>query len=143
MFKILLATDGSEHGKRSIEEVLKLSATMSTPAQVHVLNVQESPVVYGTAEVYLPYEKAEQLVKAAGQKIADDTAAALRNAGLAASAEVAVGPVAPTIVRGAQELGRDLIVMGTRGMGAIGNLVLGSVATKVINLSDIPVMLVR
>jgi len=143
MFKILLATDGSEHGKRSIEEVLKLSATMSTPAQMHVLNVQESPVVYGTAEVYLPYEKAEQLVKAAGQKIADDTAAALRNAGLEASAEVAVGPVAPTIVRRARELGCDLIVMGTRGMGAIGNLVLGSVATKVINLSDIPVMLVR
>jgi nucleotide-binding universal stress UspA family protein len=143
MFKILLATDGSEHGKRSIEEVLKLSATMSTPAQVHVLNVQESPVVYGTAEVYLPYEKAEQLVKAAGQKIADDTAEALRNAGLAASNEVAVGPVAPTIVRRAQELGCDLIVMGTRGMGAIGNLVLGSVATKVIHLSDIPVMLVR
>jgi nucleotide-binding universal stress UspA family protein len=143
MFKILLATDGSEHGKRSVDNVIKLSATMTTPAQVHVLNVQEAPVVYGTAEVYLPYEKAEQLVKAAGQKIADDTTQALRDAGLASSAEVAVGPVAPTIVRRAQELGCDLIVMGTRGMGAIGNLVLGSVATKVINLSDVPVMLVR
>ena len=143
MFKILLATDGSEHGKRTIEKVIKLSATMTTPAEVHVLNVQEAPVVYGAAEVYLPYEKAEQMVKAAGQEIADDTAAALRNAGLSPAAEVAVGEVAPTIVRRAKELGCDLIVMGTRGMGAVGNLVLGSAATKVIHLSDVPVMLVH
>jgi nucleotide-binding universal stress UspA family protein len=143
MFKILLATDGSEHGKRTIDQVTKLSATMSTPAQVHVLNVQEAPVVYGAAEVYLPYERAEQMVKAAGQKIADDAAQVLRNAGLAPSAEVAVGDVAPTIVRRAQEIGCDLIVMGTRGMGAVGNLVLGSAATKVIHLSDVPVMLVH
>jgi nucleotide-binding universal stress UspA family protein len=143
MYKILLATDGSEHGKRSIEKVIKLSATMTAPAQVHVLNVQEAPVVYGAAEVYLPYEKAEQLVKAAGQEIADDTAAALHNAGLSPAAEVAIGEVAPTIVRRAKELGCDLIVMGTRGMGAVGNLVLGSAATKVIHLSDVPVMLVH
>jgi nucleotide-binding universal stress UspA family protein len=143
MYKILLATDGSEHGKRTIERVIKLSATMSAPAHVHVLNVQEAPVVYGAAEIYLPYEKAEQMVREAGQTIADDAAAALRNAGLAPAAEVAVGDVAPTIVRRAQELGCDLIVMGTRGMGAVGNLVLGSAATKVIHLSDIPVMLVH
>lgn len=143
MYKILLATDGSEHGKRTIEKVIKLSATMSSPAQVHVLNVQEAPVVYGAAEIYLPYEKAEQMVRDAGQKIADDAAAALRNAGLTPQAEVAVGEVAPTIVGRAQALGCDLIVMGTRGMGAVGNLVLGSAATKVIHLSDIPVMLVH
>ncbi|MGH8664315.1 MAG: universal stress protein [Burkholderiales bacterium] len=143
MFKILLATDGSEHGKRTLEKVLELSATMSTPAQVHVLNVQEAPVVYGAAEVYLPYEKAERLVREAGQKIADDAAAALRNAGLAPVAEVSVGDVAPAIARRARELGCDLIAMGTRGMGAVGNLVLGSAATKVIHLSDIPVLLVH
>jgi nucleotide-binding universal stress UspA family protein len=33
--------------------------------------------------------------------------------------------------------------MGTRGMGAIGNLVLGSVATKVIHLTEVPVTLVK
>ena len=143
MYKILLATDGSEHAKRTIERTIKLSASMSTPAAVHVLNVQEAPVVYGAAEIYLPYDKAEQLVRDAGQAIADAAAEALRNAGLAATAEVAVGDIAPTIVRRANELGCDLIVMGTRGMGAVANLVLGSAATKVIHLSDIAVMLVR
>jgi len=36
-----------------------------------------------------------------------------------------------------------MIVMGTRGMGTVANLVLGSVATKVIHLSHIPVILVK
>ena len=99
MLKILLATDGSEHGRRTVEKVIKLSASMSAPVEVHVLNVQESPVVYGAAEIYLPYEKAEALVKEAGQKIADDAAEALRSAGLSPRPEVAVGEIAPTIVR--------------------------------------------
>jgi nucleotide-binding universal stress UspA family protein len=141
--KILVATDGSEHAQRTVDTVVKLSASMATPPQVHVVNVQEAPVVYGAAEIYLPYEKAEQFVKEAGQKVADATADALRRAGLAPVAEVAVGEVAPSIVKRAQELGCDLIVMGTRGMGAVGNLVLGSAATKVIHLSDIPVLLVH
>jgi nucleotide-binding universal stress UspA family protein len=143
MFRILLATDGSEHAGRTIGKVIELSAAMSAPAQVHVLNVQEQPVVYGAAEIYLPYEKAEEFVRAAGQKIVDEAAMALRNAGLVPATEVAVGEVAPTIVRRARELGCNLIVMGTRGMGAVGNLVLGSAATKVIHLTDIPVLLVH
>jgi nucleotide-binding universal stress UspA family protein len=43
----------------------------------------------------------------------------------------------------ARRIGCDLIVMGTRGMGAAGNLVLGSVATGVIRCADRPVTLVK
>jgi nucleotide-binding universal stress UspA family protein len=67
----------------------------------------------------------------------------MRNAGLEAAAEVAVGDIAPSIVRRAHELGWDFIVMGTRGKGSVRNLVLGSVATKVVQMTDIPVMLVH
>ncbi|MFN5167526.1 MAG: universal stress protein [Pseudomonadota bacterium] len=37
----------------------------------------------------------------------------------------------------------DGIVMGSRGMGALGNLAFGSVATKVVHLADVPVTLVK
>lgn len=43
----------------------------------------------------------------------------------------------------ASENACDEIIMGTRGMGAVGNLVLGSVATKVVHLATVPVTLVR
>ena len=37
----------------------------------------------------------------------------------------------------------DLLMMGSHGQGSLGNLVLGSVATKVMALCDTPVLLVR
>jgi nucleotide-binding universal stress UspA family protein len=37
----------------------------------------------------------------------------------------------------------DQIVMGTHGRGSVGRLLMGSVATKVIQLADVPVLLVK
>jgi nucleotide-binding universal stress UspA family protein len=51
--------------------------------------------------------------------------------------------VARSIVERAHELGCTHIVMGTRGMSLLGNLVLGSVATKVIHAARCPVTLVK
>lgn len=53
------------------------------------------------------------------------------------------GEVASTIVAVARETGCGEIVMGSRGLGAMAGLVLGSVATKVIHLSPVPVTLVK
>ena len=59
------------------------------------------------------------------------------------AAHVLVGDVPQTIVRYAHESACAMIYLGTRGMTAISNLVLGSVATKVLHLADTPVVLVR
>jgi nucleotide-binding universal stress UspA family protein len=53
------------------------------------------------------------------------------------------GPVAETIDRIARETQADQIVMGTRGLGRVRGLLLGSVATQVVHLADIPVTLVK
>jgi nucleotide-binding universal stress UspA family protein len=47
------------------------------------------------------------------------------------------------IAQYAKEKGCDQIVMGTRGLGTVQGLLLGSVATKVIHLANVPVMLVK
>jgi nucleotide-binding universal stress UspA family protein len=49
----------------------------------------------------------------------------------------------PAIAALAWELGCDLIVMGTHGMGSIAGLALGSVASKVIHLAGVPVTVVK
>jgi nucleotide-binding universal stress UspA family protein len=54
-----------------------------------------------------------------------------------------VGDVASSIVEHAQKSGCQLICMGTRGMTALSNMLLGSVATKVIHLAHVPVVLVH
>jgi nucleotide-binding universal stress UspA family protein len=43
----------------------------------------------------------------------------------------------------ARDEGCALIVMGTRGLGSIANMLLGSVATKVIHLAEVPVLLIK
>ena len=43
----------------------------------------------------------------------------------------------------AERLKCDSIFMGSHGRGAVGNLVMGSVASKVVHLTDLPVIIVR
>jgi nucleotide-binding universal stress UspA family protein len=56
---------------------------------------------------------------------------------------VLVGPVAETLVRHAGKTRCDLILIGTSGMGAAGNLLAASVASKVLDLATLPVLLAR
>jgi len=54
-----------------------------------------------------------------------------------------VGNAGELIAKTAESGKFDLIVMGSRGHGALGGLVMGSVATKVLSLIDVPVTLVK
>ena len=67
----------------------------------------------------------------------------LADAGRSYREHVVIGDPAAKIVEVAKAEGVDAIVMGTRGMRALGNLALGSTSTKVIHLADLPVTLVK
>lgn len=67
----------------------------------------------------------------------------LVNAGRQYREHVMLGDPAAKIVEVAKAEGVDAIVMGTRGMRALGNLALGSTSTKVIHLAEVPVTLVK
>ena len=73
--------------------------------------------------------KAAELARAKGLQLAEPARA--------------YGVVANEIVRVANDLNVDQIAMGTRGMGAVGNMLLGSVAQRVLHQSALPVLLVR
>ena len=66
----------------------------------------------------------------------------MRDAAISFTAHRSVGPVADEIVRKAQEIGADAIVMGTHGHGRLAGILIGSIALKVLHLSPIPVTLV-
>jgi len=85
----------------------------------------------------------EELQKLHSMDILQPAIDAAKSAGVRFKSEVLAGSTAPTIVKRAEELDCIGIVMGTRGMGAIGNLVMGSVATKVVHLTKLPVTLVK
>jgi nucleotide-binding universal stress UspA family protein len=80
-------------------------------------------------------EEGEAMLAAAKSK--------LGGAGVPFQARVLVGPVAETIVKHAKDKRCDLIVIGSRGMTELGKALIGSTATKVLHISDIPVLLVK
>jgi nucleotide-binding universal stress UspA family protein len=79
-----------------------------------------------------------------GEDVIGAARKALDAAGIRNEARVEIAPDPATeIARVAGEARCDQIVMGTRGLGALAGLALGSVATKVLHLVEIPVTLVR
>ncbi|MNT68824.1 Universal stress protein family protein [compost metagenome] len=69
--------------------------------------------------------------------------ALLSNAGVPFETHIETGAAAETIARVASETGANEIYMGTRGLGSVSALFLGSVATAVLHLTELPVTLVK
>jgi len=133
--------DGSKNALRAVAYAIKQAKRARN--EVHLLNVQPLLENYGTVPAYLSKQKHHALTTQHGKAILKPAAERLERAGVAHSIHVVHGDTAPTIARTARRLKCDSIVMGTRGLGAVGNLLLGSVATKVIHLTKIPVTLVK
>lgn len=142
MHKLLIPIDGSDNALRSLDYSLKLAKETGRVA-IHLLTVHPEPVIYGEIQIYVSTQKFEELQEQHSRDILAPAEAAAKAAGVPCESEVITGDTALTIVRRAEELQCDGIVMGTRGLSAIGNLVMGSIATKVIHLTKLPVTLIK
>ena len=78
-----------------------------------------------------------------GLKALEAARNALEGAGIPHVFHIGVGDPAEVIAQYAREKGCDQIFMGTRGLGRIAGMLLGSVATKVIHLTNVPLLLVK
>lgn len=142
MLKILIAVDGSEHANRAIEAVAKM-ARSSLDLEAILLCVSPEPIFYGdyTAATIQKIEEDQKKQQNTILTKATEHARALEfKLGEPARA---YGVVANEIVRVAKEMHVDQIAMGTRGMGAVGNMLLGSIAQRVIHQAPVPVLLVK
>ena len=140
--KILLAADGSEYTKRAARHLARHLGWFARAPEVHLLHVRP-PLPYPRAAAYVgkaAVEKYEREESEAALAVAERV---LRKAGIAYESEWRVGDVAATIRDYAKKNGIDLVVLGSHGHGALANLALGSVATKVIATSKQPVLIVR
>lgn len=142
MHKVLVPFDGSESALRAVRYAIAL-AKQNGPVAIHVVTAHEEPVVYGEIAVYVSHERMAELQREHCEAVVAAAEELLKEAAVPYTKEILVGRIAEAIVKRANELGCDGIVMGTRGMTAIGNLVLGSVAMKIIHLATVPVTLVK
>jgi nucleotide-binding universal stress UspA family protein len=142
MRKLLVPVDGSESSMRALRYAIGL-AQSNGPVSLHIVTAHEEAIVFGEVAVYVTKEKIAELQRKQAEGPLNQAIQAVEAAGVQHTKEILVGPIAQKIASRAEELGCDGIVMGTRGMSALGGLVLGSVATKVVHLAKIPVTLVK
>jgi nucleotide-binding universal stress UspA family protein len=142
MLKVLIAVDGSVHAQRAIDAAVRLQE-QTKGLEALLVNVRQWPLIYGD----LPpqgYEAIERDQIRHQKELLETTQAAARRSGLdRVSILSVVGDPAAEITRVAEEKGVDQIVMGTHGRGAVGSLLIGSVAQRVVHLSKVPVLLVK
>ena len=141
MPKVLVTIDGSKSSYRAVKHLIHLVKS-SEPMDVHLLNVQP-PVMAGEISPNVATQTVENLHYDRGERTTASARALLDDAGIQYTFRVELGHIAETIARYVQNNQCEKIIMGTRGMSAMSNLMLGSVATKVIHLVDVPVTLVK
>lgn len=139
MAAILVPIDGSDNALRALHYAIKRHAAGGT---IHLLNVQ-IPIVSGVVKMFVSQEQIDAYYRDEAAAALAPARAALEQAKVAYQHHIGVGHVAETIVAFARQLKCEEIVMGTRGMGVMSSLVLGSAATHVIHLADMPVTLVK
>jgi nucleotide-binding universal stress UspA family protein len=134
--QIVIPVDGSPSGGRTVPIATDLAKRYG--AVVTVVHVREHQKFEGEDVDLGPDIGAQELVQAIVE--------AFQDAGVEAHGvirHVSPGETPHEIVSVANDIGADLLVMGTRGMSELRSLMLGGVANKVVHLSKCPVMLVH
>jgi len=141
MHSILIAVDGSNQALRAVRHAIGI-VQKGLEAEIHILNVQP-PMITLVEFPFQDYALIEKAQQQHAEKVLKFATKLLDAAELSYTKHFEIGPVSRTIVDCAKANKCDSITMGTRGMGAFGNLVLGSIANQVIHLAEIPVTLVK
>ena len=146
MPSLLVPVDRSDNSLRAVEVACRQIAH-GKPMEVLLLNVQ-APNHSAVVRKYLKQELIDKFYQEEGETALQPARAKLDDAGIAYASHVEVGDVAQTIARYVREQHCEQVILGTRGLGsggiaAISGLLLGSIATKVLHLVDVPVTLVK
>ena len=136
--KILLAADGSEHSKRATENAIFL-AKWSSNSKIVILYVvdpekSKSDVLSNWKSVDVVDIRKERI------KVIENL---VRQAGISYEVEFLHGEPGPVIVEHANKNHFDVVVIGSRGLNALREFVLGSVSHKVAKQANCPVMIVK
>ena len=133
-YKYLLAVDGSAHANRAASYLARYGSRLR-PSEIHVVSVLGPRI----ADLLKP-EQTKVLLESGAESAA--ARRILDTAGIAYRFHSEMGDPAQKIVELARAEACDEIVVGSRGMSALDNLALGSVAYRVVHLSPVPVTVV-
>jgi nucleotide-binding universal stress UspA family protein len=139
--RIVLAVDGSPASTRAARHVASLSRQLAEKPAVILLYV-DLPLLRSVA-MNLGVQGVDKYHADNGRHALKGAKAVLARAKVDFTERVLIGDPARTIVKFIKSSKCDQLVMGSHGRGVFKNLVLGSVATKILSLCEVPVTIVR
>ena len=139
MYKnILLAVDGSEHSLRAMKEAIKIATLVNDCAieVVYVVDYSKSKdeVLHSQGKEELDLSRRKKLLPIEEQ---------LKSSDLSYRLKLLHGEPGPAIVDYANKENFDLVIIGSRGLNSLQEMVLGSVSHKVIKRVKCPVLIVK
>jgi nucleotide-binding universal stress UspA family protein len=145
MFKhILMATDGSDLARKGVDQGLALAKALGSKTTAVMVTEPMAAMMVGEAAIALPLDDFDAAARANAAKVLAGVTAAAAKAGVPCDVlHVKDQYPAEGIVEAAKSGGCDLIVMASHGRRGISKLLLGSQATRVLTLSEVPVLVCR
>ena len=141
MLRLVIAVDGSDPSVRAIDAAARLAK--DTEVEAVLLHVRPAAGYHGDLTPR-EYERIGAEERDRQTRVLESALAHARQVGLERAIEQAeAGTPDIDIPRVATERAADFIVMGTRGLGSLGGLLLGSVAQRVVHHATVPVLLVK
>ena len=141
--RILLAVDGSKCALRAVDCLVEHADWYREKPTVELVTVHlpvpklpRMGLVVGKNQIQRYYQEEGEAALAAAKRKLD-------SAGIEYRASILVGRIAEAIVQHAAKTRCDLIFVGTHGRTAAANMLVGSVATRVLHISKTPVLLAR
>ena len=143
MLKVLLPVDGSKSSTRATKKLIKTLGWYKEQPRVDLLAVHLPVPRLPNMSLVVSKEMLERYYAEECKEMLAPSRKALDAAGVKYTVHTLVGSIAESIIEHAKRSGSDMIYMGTRGMTALSNMVLGSVTTRVLHLAHIPVVLIH
>ena len=142
MLRILVPIDGSENALRALRHVIGTRDLYREPIELHLLNVQHA-VASGAVKMFINQEQLNGYYHDEGTKALAAARTLLDKDHIDYQHHIGVGEIAATVVGYARDKRCQQITMGSRGGGGLSGVLLGSTAIRVVQLTDVPVLLVK
>ena len=138
MKRIVIAHDGSEGSREALEQGLELAGRARAVATVVYVRHAPLPIVGDPF-----YERALSKELHHGRDVLAEARLYAAAFGIVPETELLEGDAAARILELARARGADLVVVGSRGRGAVAEALLGSVSQAVVHGADRPVLVAK
>ena len=143
MLKVLLPVDGSESAARATQKLIETFGWYKKQPRIDLLAVHLPVHRFPNMSLAVSDEMIERYYAEECEDMLAASKKILDAAGVNYTTHKAVGTIAESIIEHAKKMDSTMIYMGTRGMTALSNMLLGSTTTRVLHLTHIPVVLIH